>query len=263
MSLTVFASLRRHLFTLGLPVIFGICAYFAVSKYSIQQIVNAQVQVAPFKAEIVGFQFADPRSPQGTYLFRRIEARSSTSARVQLDNLAQFPADSFSRRIEFPDGRFAGIADFLKMKASGRFSTDEIAARRKVLLNMPPDCRIHKNDVAIGTVEFFGEQFVRVQSKDHQGNRLTHLRAPRLSCADLAWQNEQLEKDGSYRLLSEARLVALSLSEPSAELFDPAHSYQEASPSDIQRRFAESTGIACDKCADQWARQDSYYKSHQ
>lgn len=241
----------------------GYAGYRMMRHYMAVEVVNAQVRVTPFRIETLGYSFK-PESATGEFAFRRIAARTTQGARVLLENTNRMPAESFARKIEFPDGRFLTVADFLKMKATGRFSVEEIANRRRANDRLPPDCALFRNDLVIGNTTAHGEPLVTIQNTDPQGMRYTVLRAPRLSCVDVAWTYEKKGSDGALTKLSEARLVSLAVAEPEATLFDPGTDYREAPPSELQRTFARSIGVTdCTECEKQWAKDDNYYHSRQ
>lgn len=238
----------------------GYAGHSLMRHYMAVQIVNAQVKVTPFRAELIGYSYE--KGGGGEYAFRRVAARTAEGARVLLENTARMPADSFARKVEFPDGRFVSVADFLKMKATGQLTTEDIANRRRALSRMPADCSLFRNDKVIGSASAHGEPLVTIQHLDPKGLRYTVLRAPRLSCLDVAWTYEKPGDGGTYTKLSEARLVSLAVQEPEAALFDPGSDYREAPPSEIQRTFAKSIGVTdCTECEKQRTKDDNYYHS--
>jgi len=83
----------------------------------------------------------------------------------------------------------------------------------------------------VGVVEY-------LQQSPLHDNVLTETRttmwlAPGLGCEQLQYRYQTKQADGSYKLMTEARLAFLKIGEPETSYFDPAPNYTEMKPSEV------------------------------
>jgi hypothetical protein len=212
-------------------------------------------KITPFvlETEVYGFE----NDPHGGLGIKTTFARRSDGAFVRVENVGPLKLGITGRMIRFMDGRSVTVVNAFKMKTTwSPVRVDQLERFNAQRLRGSPDCLRTAGEVRIGADTLAG-QFVVVVRNDQLGGsyvrRVTDWRAPELGCQTLKYRVEDQKADGTWRLMTEGRLVSLKLEEPDPKLFDQGADYAEAKPSDVHRKILEMQGTPVDEAT--WREQ--------
>ncbi len=243
----------------SVPLLVGVAGlaacYYIGRVLTIKRIAMAQVETAAFTLETETYSFE--KNPEGEVVGRETLARRSDGASAFVDNVGPIEWGYVGRRVTYPDGRSISVVDALTSKTTWPIMSARSLASFKMHFLHPP-----RNCVGVGeTLAGFGKSsgedvaIVRAGLRGVAGTgaseaRITSWRARDLACQTLQYRVERPQGDGSWKLLTEQRVVSLKPGEPDPRLFDDGSGYTEARPSEVQRRLLRKVGVSPD--AEPW-----------
>jgi hypothetical protein len=175
-----------------------------------------------------------------------IIVRRSDGTTVRVERVGTVQASQQVRIISYIDGTTVRIADGVKSRSTFlRESNPNRDRLRTLLTQSQKDCGFGTGagtGTVIGFDKIMGLDVVLTQ-RTYSQNRVTRTVAPRLGCEDLYYKTEQIQPDGSFKLITESRLTQLTLGEPNASWFSPGGGFDEVRPSELQRRIIDNLGL--------------------
>ena len=269
-------SLRHKLYWFAVVSLVIALSFYGAKHATFHIKAYAQITATPFVAETDVYEF--PANPQGTLFLKSVVARRSDGSTAEVGSKAPIWNASV-RKITFMNGSTVSVYDFVSAKTSFQMKSQELAALKNRITNSPVDC-VNRRDVqVIDRQALFGQQFIVQQHSVHlkgqtfpgvpagtlaEESRMTEWLAPQLGCERLGYRFEAKQLDGSYRLITEARLISLEMKEPEPAFFDPAANFEELLPSEIWRRHYQKIGQPEPKeMEEQGKKADQYHKDHQ
>jgi len=233
-----------------LPWTLGICAFavacfYTARHWTIEIKVHAQVRATPFVLDTDYYNFE--KQPQGELMERRVTARRSDGSTAVVYWLhwgrpywrtSEIPF----RTLTFLNGTGINVLDLITSRTMVKRDAG-LAVLKERLVNPPPNCmyRFAGQENLLGNDTVAGQRVGVVeylQQSPLHDNVLTETRttmwlAPGLGCEQLQYRYQTKQADGSYKLMTEARLAFLKIGEPETSYFDPAPNYTEMKPSEV------------------------------
>jgi hypothetical protein len=219
------------------------------------------VQTPPYLAEMWIYAYGPKEGPNGKLFAKMVKAKRTDGAALQMTTVGSH-LDIYSRRIEYPDGRFVTLLDLVSLRSSGHWSDAEFAVRSHRLGHFSDPCLFKPNEQLVSREIINGIATVRVTYSD--ASLWTSWRAPELRCEEIQYQIEKPD-GGSYTLKTKAVNVRMAVNtEPDPHLFDSSGNYREVPPSAAERstRLALGGPADCPTCGKDFALLDQYYLRH-
>jgi hypothetical protein len=256
-------SLRHKLYSLcGASLVIALSFYGAKhATYHIKA--YAQITATPFVAETDFYEFRS--NPQGNLFLKQVVARRSDGSTAQVTSRGPIWSASM-RKVTFMNGSTVAAFDFVSARTSFQMKPQELAALKEKLTNSPVDCAYRNDEQIIDRQRLFGQEFIVHQhfiSFNQEQQRVSEWLAPQLGCEHLGYRIEAKQPDGSYKLVTESRLISLEMKEPEPAFFDPAANFDEVLPSEIMRRHYRKVGQPePNEIEQQGLKDDQYHKDH-
>jgi hypothetical protein len=230
--------------SLLLAVLLGTCSYFVVRAVVVRNVVKAASSIVPFTYK--GHIYLFGTNPIGQLRTDLTFARRSDGTTVEVRSVGPLEAKLNVRTIRYMDGGLISIVDAMQAKEAWPPRGSRAAAfRRALAVNPPSTCTFGKEDTVLNDGSVISGQRVDVVRHDAVGGvRITEWRAPELGCTALQATVEQVQSDGSYKLLSQREFVTLQLAEPDPNLFKTEQHYTELGPSQFARDIRERLGYS-------------------
>ena len=242
----------RALFFLSAFVLTGFC--FGRLSHGLP--VHAQA-VVPFTMATESMSYSQARKAE--LFLRETKARRSDGATVQISNSISHPKLNV-RNISLPDGRAFTVYDVIHGVVKWPPSPKSIAYQKERLSNSPPDCLLGVGEYVAGRGTLMGENVVVLKMLPKGSSGITWWRAPKLGCEALRSRMTQVQMDGSFRLVSETKLLSLRIGAPDSALFEVPASYRSLSPSQAQKELTAKLGLPWTKeMAKRAQEQDAVY----
>lgn len=247
----------------------GLIAFAATDRIAAFRSTKSHLTVSPYIVEIWSYAF-EGNTMAGQPFAKTVYARSHEGVLVLTQSTAKVGLEKYSRRIEYPDGRYVRIVDFMRMKSTARRDTEHVAKRNSEMMSKPPaNCSSGRSSEQVsGPEQINGVTTfaVRSISSGPSGDslRATTWFAPSLGCAMVQYQHERKMADGSFQMLTKGLNVRALGVEPSDSVLSGYSSYIEAPPSSIYKAYLDSVGKDpkdCPECSAGWAKQDEEYNS--
>ena len=245
--------LRHKLYWLAAVSLVIALSFYAAKHATFHIKAYAQVTATPFVAETDVYEFRS--NPQGSLFLKQVVARRSDGSTAEV--ITKEPINVSMRRVTFMNGSTIHAFDFISAKTSLQMKPQELAELKQRLTNPPMNC-VYFDAQIIDRQRLFGQEFI-VQQYSINEHRTTDWFAPQLGCEILGYRIGFKQPDGSYKLMTEARLVSLEMREPDGAFFDPAANFEEALPSEIIRRHYQKIGQPEPKEDEQHAKRDDQY----
>ncbi|MGH9727108.1 MAG: hypothetical protein ACRD4V_00770 [Candidatus Acidiferrales bacterium] len=182
------------------------------------------------------------QSSKGKLFLKETKARRSNGATAQINADSLHPK-AHMRNIYFPDGRALTVYDLIHGVIKWPPSLKSVAYQKEQLSNHPSDCRVDAGEYVAGRGVLMGENVVVLKMLPKGSSGMTWWRAPKLGCEVLQSQMTQVQSDGTFRLVSETKLVSLKTGAPDSALFDVPAGYRSLSPSQAQKEMAAKLGL--------------------
>jgi hypothetical protein len=239
----------------SLPVLVGLAGaatcYHIGRLLAIERTAMAQVEVIPFTLETEIYSFEG--NPKGELVATKTVARRSDGALALVGNIGRIEWGETARRVTYPDGRSVSVVDSFQARITWPpMSARSLASFKTQLLHAPRNC-VEVGETLISREKANGQDLAIVRASSGAGanpgagaSRITFWRAVDLACQTLTNRVEASQSDGSWKLLTEQRVVNLKLGEPNALLFDDGSAYSETRPSEVERRLLEKAGVSRD-----------------
>jgi len=232
----------KHISLFAGAVILATGLFYAARQVTFVRMAHAQITVVPFTVQM---DISYPDTGGNMVVFKKkVVARRSDGATALQETVGPVNLGRTARKVIFLDGRSQSFVDDMKIRSTWPVKAAKTIAPMKAdILNPAQDCVTGKRLGYLLRFDTLNGERVAVVQSEEGGYRLTRWLAPRLGCEALAYESEQSQNDGSFKLAAQGKLVNLVFGDPDARLFDEGADYTELKPSDVQNRFAESAGL--------------------
>lgn len=254
----------RRVLWLGATFGLAVGAYFVAQPLTLERLARAQVKTTPFTLQLESYDLSEG-SP-GTLFSKETVARRSDGATVRINSMAGLvglQSGETERHIVFLDGRemaaFDGVSSVIRFP---RLSTGAISIQKQKILNPPANC-IFPGQTLVRYESLQGYTTAVVRIGPIGQKEITAWYAPTLGCEKLQYRVEGPGANGSQQILSETKLVSLSIGEPDPRLFEVPESYASVAPSQAMHKEAERLGVTwTDDMQREADRSDAAYFQH-
>jgi len=155
-----------------------------------------------------------------------------------------------------PEGQRVVVADAAEVKTTFPWAGASDSLKH---ISSDSTCGATPDQPVVGYGEFLGVRVVKLV-RDTGDRRLETWHAPSLGCYVLWHHIDFRGAGGKVTDFDEWATTSITMGEPSPELFQAPHEYQEVKPSDMELAVRAHFGKECTECANvKWKRQDDLY----
>jgi len=130
---------RRSFHVAGTLLFLGIgVAGFALTEGAMTLKQGRQIQ--PYLVETWHYYYDHDSDAVGTIAAKDVRALDAGGTYLTMNSTAKAGLDKYSRRLDYPDGRYVKLADPLQMKASGRHPDKTGIHHQQMLLALSRGC---------------------------------------------------------------------------------------------------------------------------
>lgn len=205
--------------------------------------------------------FFEEQSPY-THLTMQLTARRADGTTVMLAYRPGMSEErAHVRTIAYPDGRRTEVLDEFRAVTKWPRDPKVAAATNRDFVKSWDECRDAPGEYVAGHATLDGVNAVIVKAFPKRSSGTTWWRAPQLGCADLQQTYTEVQADGSFKLVTEAKLVTIQLGPPDRALFSVPSNYANVKPSQALHLEAKLLGHKWDADLQaQGEREDAEYE---
>ena len=216
--------------------------FLMVQRWMIHVIASQDLNVKPFTSTVTHYTVSSDRKPVTTAIETVARTRSGALVHVSTAYGPKGEVYSGMRRIDFPDGAMAMIADEGGAKATGHRPDTSLAQTKQALANQPLNCLeargLEKLD---GQDNLFGQVADRI-SVDEGNRRAVVWKLPAFNC-QIVQSAFQIKTTIGYETYAGSVLTSFQERDPDSKLFDGFASFKEMPPSQLIRTYFAAHGL--------------------